>query len=563
MTTEFRVLLWKEWHERKWQLASCTAWILCCVIYVVSYESVHTYRTPVSRFYAACLLYGLFAPVILAMRTSLGEVTQKTLRFSAVLPVSLRRIAWVRLGGAIVVMVAPIILGTILMSIVLGAHVLEEVPPRPQLNSPWLTDRAPASLSRLEAVGFLWKMTSVSVAQACELLIIISVIGARRRAEAHVGFLGAVVAFAWILPWGLRIEFEEMGGPLWGEWCGAILPQSLAICLSYSDANGGSFEDLLVARAFWGPLGLNLLVLAGLGALFARRYGGQATMSPEAGPSRFRWQVPAVMSRLPIRWPGRGFALAWLDMRQSLPLALAGLALACLMTIVTLMIEHAGWANATFAQSVAGNLPGSTWFVATMWATVVGSGLFAAELHPGLGHFWRSRPISPSIWFCVKFLIGLVAVLGVLDGVTILVSWNSQYAVSPNRMSHAYVACMPVLHATMYALAVLGVCWLRKPVFGAMAGVLTFFLVTLALELIPGTRQLDPLAVYNDLVQAERQGVFNLADHSYPFVYGTMLAMSVIAAALAIPAVLKPEPALAVFRRWRTEVGSPATKPGG
>ena len=551
MSSEFRALLWKEWHERKVQLALSTAGILCCVIYVVSYEAVHTYRTPVSRFYAACLLYGLFTAVILAMRTSLGEVTQKTLGFSAVLPVSLRHIAWVRLGGAIVVMAGPIILGTVLLSVVLGANLLEEVPPRPQLASPHLTERAAPSLSGLEAVGFLWKMVTLVVAQACELLLIVTVIGARRRTEAHVGFLGALVAFAWTLPWGLRITLEEMGNPLWGDWCGAILPQSLAICLSYGDLDGGSYQDLLVARTVGGPLALNLLVLAGLGALFVRRYGAHATVAAGTDSARFRWQLPAVMSRLPIRWPGRVAALAWLDLRQSLPLALAGLALACLMTVVGLMFESSGHSEATIAQAVAGNLPGSTWFVATLWATVVGSGLFAAELQPGLGHFWRSRPIHPSIWFCVKFLIGLAAVVGVLDGVTIFASWNSPYVEGANRMSRSYVACMPVLHATMYALAVLGVCWLRKPVFGAMAGVLTFFIVSLALESIPGARHLDPITVYNELVQAERGGVFNLADHGYPFVYGTMAAMSLIAAALAVPAVLRSESAVAVFRRSR------------
>jgi hypothetical protein len=264
-----------------------------------------------------------------------------------------------------------------------------------------------------------------------------------------------------------------------------------------------------------------------------------------------------------MRWPGRIAALAWQDARQSLPLALAGLALAGLMTLVNILIDSSDGSDAGIAQAVAGNLPGSTWIVATLWATVVGSGIFAAELQPGLGHFWRSRPISPAVWFGIKFLIGLVAVVGVLDGVTILLSWDSLYAAGPNRMSRSYVACMPVLHATMYALAVLGVCWLRKPVLGAMAGVLTFFVVTLAFELIPATRQLEPIAVYNALVQAERQGVFNLADHGYPFVYGTMAVMSLAAAALAIPAILSPEPVLDVFRRSRLYVDDRATKPGG
>jgi hypothetical protein len=150
----------------------------------------------------------------------------------------------------------------------------------------------------------------------------------------------------------------------------------------------------------------------------------------------------------------------------------------------------------------------------------------------------------------VKFVVGLVAVLGVLDGITIWVSWNSPFGSGPNKMSWSYVACMPLLHATIYAITVLGVCWLRRPVVGALAGLIAHTLAITLLGALPNAGQFEPIAVYNGLFQAERTGqAINLWNHNYPVVYGTLATMAIAAAILAFPAVLKPDPAVPLFAR--------------
>src|SRR5947209_1837041 len=74
------------------------------------------------------------------------------------------------------------------------------------------------------------------------------------------------------------------------------------------------------------------------------------------------------------------------------------------------------------------HLPHSVFFVGMLWAVVVGSSLYSADLGSGLGSFWRSRAISPGLWFWSKFVIGLVAVVGVLDGVTpSLLEFSTRY----------------------------------------------------------------------------------------------------------------------------------------
>jgi hypothetical protein len=71
-------------------------------------------------------------------------------------------------------------------------------------------------------------------------------------------------------------------------------------------------------------------------------------------------------------------------------------------------------------------------------------------------------------------------------------------------MSHSYIACMPLLHALCYTLAVLGVCWLRCPAIAGFGAVFHFVLATFAFEAIPGLAQFEPVSVYNALYFDER-----------------------------------------------------------
>ncbi|HET6328307.1 MAG TPA: hypothetical protein VFG04_26735 [Planctomycetaceae bacterium] len=537
MSPQIRSLAWKEWRERRASLALATAWIVCGATYAIAYETVFHIRGPVSSLYVTCLLYGLFVAVFLAMRTSLGERTEGTLDFSSALPVTLRQAAGIRLAGAIITLAGPIFLGAALLSIVLLTGAIEQSPARPPHDPNYLDFTNRASLSRMEAIGFTWKCASIAAAQGIELLLILAVIGARRRSEAHVGFIGAIVGFGWFVATGVR----DSGFGSRIDWLGAVLPQTLVIAWGYSTAEG-HYSDLEFASRVWGPLCLNLLTLVGLSAWFTRRYAA-AFLSARPPSSWKIWRPPALLSRLPLRWPGRVAALISFDLRQSVPLALAGLALAFFMAVAQLFISwgpvSALQQDASVTAIACGRLPGSIWIVALLWSAVVGSGIFGAELQPGLGNFWRSRPISASSWFWVKFAVGLIAVLAVLDGTTIVVSWNSPYASGPDRMSWSYVTCMPLLHAMMYSLAVFGACKLRRPVLGAMCAVVPFFLLSFVLETFPTTQAFDPSHVYNSLFWAETAspGVFDLSGHHYPLVYGAVALVSGLTAFSAFRAI--------------------------
>lgn len=426
MFPQLRSLIWKEWHERKWWLALGAAWIVLGVVHAIWYETAHRFHAPVASYYTICMLYGLFAAVFLAMRTSLGEVTQKTLGFSSSLPVSLRRLAWVRLGGAVASLAGPIVLGALLMWVVLGMHLVEQAPARNPDRSFYVPLSQRPLLSALEAAELVWRVAMITVASSVQLLLILSIIGARRRAESRVGFIGACMAFVWFL---LHFFVSEFRNDLAADrtavfLCSMVFPQSLAVNYGYGSTDG-SWGDICLGRSVPLSLAANLLVLMALAAWFARRYGTRLITSGDANPAWHRWRLPAILSRLPIRWPRRMAALVWLDLRQAVPMCVAGLVLACLM--VTLEVVSNSGVNSSLPLRIAGRLSEGTWVVATLWGAVVGSGVFASEFEPRLEQFWRSRPISPCAWYWVKFLTGLTAVLAVLDLVTILVSWNSQY----------------------------------------------------------------------------------------------------------------------------------------
>jgi ABC-type transport system involved in multi-copper enzyme maturation permease subunit len=538
MPPQTRALVWKEWRERRASLCLATAWIICGLVYTIVYEVATGIRGSVSRYYSICMIFGLFTPVFLAMRTALGERTAGTTGFSASLPASLRQMAAIRLLGALVTLAGPILLGAIVLSVVVLTGALEQSGFRMPSGANYLDFQKRFALSRWQAFGMTWRCATISVASASELLLILCVIGARRRSEAQVGFLGAVLGFAWILPTSLLNTFSESSYKTAVNWLGGLLPQSLVLPHSYSMMEG-SYDDIEFAGFIWDPLCLNLLALAGLSVWFTHRFAGAVPWTAER-KTRFPWRLPPLLSRLPLRLPGRAAALVWLDLRQSVPLAVAGLALAFVFSFAQVCLKQhdpalsSPYGDPNAMTVAAGELPGTTWVLATLWSAVVAAGIFGAELQPGLANFWRSRPISPSGWFWTKFTIGLVATLTVLDGVTIAVSWNSPYAGGASRMSWTYVACMPLLHALFYALTVFAVCSLRRPVLAVMCATLGIFFLSMILEtLSTRERGFDPIFVYNNLFLAEKyvpEHPLDFTAHNYPAVYGSIAVLIVLAA---------------------------------
>jgi hypothetical protein len=379
------------------------------------------------------------------------------------------------------------------------------------------------------ALEQLGSVAMIAILGGIELLLVLSLAGSWLRSKSQVGLLGAVAGLGSLIAAGLLWYGERK--PHLQLAYGALLPQSLAIQWGYGAENGGSYTDHELAHHRWWAMSLAVPLLAVLAALFVSQYGRVQRFESRIGTRR-RWLAfPAIWSHLPMRLPGRWSAMMWLELRQSLPLAGFGLLFAVLIALASVLIEPQGGSSLTDAARA--EMPHTAAFVGMLWAAVVGSGLYAAELGEELGSFWRSRPISPAMWFWCKFFVGLAAVLLVLDGVTILVAWHSPRDTMTTGMSWAYVACFPIIHALMYSLAVLGTCWLRKPVIGGFLAILGFSVLTITIASFPQTLQLEPITIYNQLLSAERSGLGDFTQHGYPLMYGILASSTLVFAWLA------------------------------
>lgn len=535
-------LLWKQWRENRGYLVVFIAWMALAVCYTIGYELGHRYRAVVGSFSTSASLYTYIAAIVLAMRTSRGEQTDGTILFSASLPISMRRVGAVRIIAAVVTLAIPILIAASMLSIALASGLVEQAEPRHGVGSYMrLPDRDAASL--LTSLEQLWSVTGIAVFGGVELLLVLSLMGCWLRSQSQIGLLGAVLVLGLTIAVGVFWLGDP--NPYAQLIYGVFVPQSLVIHWGYGDQHGG-YTDHELAQYRWMALGLAVFCLAMIGRFFVTQYGALEKPSIPWKQWRFRPAIPPVLSHIPMRFPNRLIALVWLELRQAIPLAVFGLLLATLVTVASVLMESGdGYA---FSTSMLTGLPHSMFFVGTLWAVVVGSALYSTDLDSGLGSFWRSRSIPPGMWFWSKFIVGLVAVLGVLDGVTIIVSWNAPRESMTSGMSWAYVGCFPVVHTLMYALAVLGTCWLRRSVIGGILAILGYAVFTIAITAFPTTNRLEPINIYNALLSAERAGKVDFAQHGYPLVYG-VLALSSLMIALFASRLAKP---LQPTFRWFT-----------
>jgi len=525
-------LIWKQWQESKIHFWIFSAWMVLAVCYVIAYELGHHYRAAIGSFSSLAMLYTFVAAIVLASRASQGEQTKGTLTFTKSLPVSIRSVATVRIIGAIVTLAIPILVASFILAASFALGLIEQAEPLVSVNEGVQNytqmhlrsaGSLPATLEQLASV------TAIAIMGGVELLLILSLCGCWLRSQAQVGFLGAVMALGSVIAAGL-LWFGTIRWHLGQMMYGAVIPQSLVIQWGYGDATGG-YTDHELAKYRWLSLGIAVPLLTLVARCYVRQYGRSVSVDRQAQRWKVRFAAASILSRIAMPLPTRRVALVWLELRQSIPLAFYGLLFAILITIASQISEPG--VRDDFVTSLRSELPHSVFFVGMLWAVVVGSSLYSSDLDSSLGDFRRTRPISHAMWFWNKFIIGLAAVLLVLDGVTILVSWSAPKTDMTSGMSFAYIACFPIIHAFMYSLAVLGTCLFRQPLIGGVFAILSYAIATMAISSFPGTMQLEPVNIYNSLLSAERAGSVDFTRHVYPIVYGVLTASAVACSILA------------------------------
>lgn len=529
MGSQLSMLLWKEWRERRSQFLVCLLWMVGGVVYNIVYEWFGEFRAPVAGFYGTGLLFGLFMPIFVAMRTSLGETTDRTRAFTSALPISGRRRGWIRLAGGAAVLIVPILSAAAIVSLCLALGWIEQASPRPPSGPYYVSLPDRERLSAQAAVALVWQVAAVAVCSATGLYVLLSLLGSELRAEAHAGFAGAAVAILWFLGGFLEVVLEENGLP----GANAIVPQGTIVCYSYGNERG-QYGDLMISSAILGPLLVNAILQLALAMWFVRRYSRRL---PSRASEAVRKTPPRVWRPWSVALPTRSIALIWLTLRQSVPMCLPGLLIACLMTPMEMgdVFGQCGGVLERFADS----LPSSMWVIGLLWSVVVGAGLFSAEIDWRVGEFWRTRPIPFWRFFSAKFFVGLLAVLLVLDATTIAVSWNSPNWGDYHSMNWPYIACIVPLHAVMFAMAAAWTCVLRRPAVGGMVAIVCFAMLQFAMDWSQAARCLDPIEVYNHLASRTPSATepIDFTAHGYPLLaaaMGAVLLGSIVVGGLAL-----------------------------
>lgn len=516
-------LAWKSWRENQTYLALSILASLLLTAHVIAYECLHQLHAFVGHFSQMASALAILTAILMAMRTAKAEQADRTLGFSSTLPVSMRTQALVRIVGAILIIAIPIVLSAAILSTATSCGLIDQVLPRTTENYVSLLKRNIAPLET--TLHQLWSAAAIQIASGLQLLIILCVASYWLKTQSQIGFLGPVAALASIFidsPWMLNTteQFAEattLGGkavPYAIACLGSFAPGSQVIHWGYG-LEKSSYADQQFLPLWHYSLAVFVVWLSLGVILFIRGYGRQIRVAPV---KKSWWQKMGSM------FPGVSYSfqfqtssasLLWLEMRKSIPMALLGLLLAVLLACV----------DSSEARTLAGRLPHTIWIIGFLWSAIVGTGVFSAELDTHLGNFWRSRPIDLKQWFAIKFVVGMLAVVLVLDGVAIFFGWTlprEEFNIHIYGMGWAYVFCTPITHIFIYTLSVLVTCWTRKPVIGGVVSLIAFSLIGMILNFLPATTQLDPTTIYNNLLSAEGEGKFNLSQHGFPITYGAM-----------------------------------------
>lgn len=522
-----RQLLWKQWRENRLHLWCFTAWMALVVVYAVAYEKTHHFRMVAGSLLSWGLFYTWFGSVILAVHAGRNGSADPTNRFTAQLPVSARVYGAIRLLGAVLTLVVPLVLATLTLSLAMGLGWVEQA----ELREAFQGAKSVALESRTTlptsgALASLWTIAGIVLAMGVELLLLMLLIGSRLRSQALIGLMGGALGLVMLLVSGIFWDRGSHGSGVL-RLVGVLLPESLAAPAGYKNEQG-SYTDPILLPNPGQQLAGSVVTLVGLGIWVVLTFSLDRRFE-----SRRRWgwgSIPGMrwFSRVTFIPRSRFQSLLWAELRQSLPLGLLGVGVVGLATVFLMLGDGLGSLDRIGSRFLSA-MPHADFAIASLWSAVVGASLFSAELEPGLGTFWRSRPISPSQWFWIKFSLGLAAVLVVVDGSTSILCWRAPREGMTGGMSWAFLACMPILHGLIYALAVYGTCRLRRPVLGGVVAVGLFLVLSVTLDLIsPRTFRLEPLDIYNSLLAVERMRGPGVTLREYFTVYGGFVVLATV-----------------------------------
>ncbi len=438
MSNIWLTLVWKEWHEHKWRLLSLTA-IVLCVFLAGAFDEWETVASAVS---ITAVGYALLVPCFLGMVVCSHEHSQGTIAFVAAQPVPMWKVATVRLFAGIALLLCPLLVVGLCGQLIHGLV--------PQIGSTgfFTTDGGLPSL--WQGVGFGGLM-------GLNLYAWIVAVVVNQRTELRAGLIGLVVTAILVTlgMWGLS-TWDNL--PPGTSLVGLIAVMSGPLCgVAWADMVHQSRGALIWPSAIW--QGLVIVVLSGL---MVARYGQSEPLMKRLSTWRTSRASLGELPRSPFASPAR--ALLWMQWRQSVPVCLAGTVLMGLIVVTTSSY------NRGFDP---GLLAGLLMFSVVLAASLMlGTVAFVNDLEPKLYTFWRSRPISSSGWFWLRYVAGLFAI-----GVFFVLPILAVAAVTTDAQATGFLLLLPLLSLVVYSLGAFCACTVRHPVYSVILAACAALLV--------------------------------------------------------------------------------------
>ncbi|MEM9353778.1 MAG: hypothetical protein AAGA92_12255 [Planctomycetota bacterium] len=472
-------LFWKEWRERRWELASLAA-ILAAVPLAVAFDDPRSVSFAIE---ATLFPYIVIASFFLGSSVAAGEETRSTAGFLRALPAPGWQPALVKLVLAVTAAAVPILL--VAGGVSLFSTYWEWIHPGDTNGLLGSTGASP-----------FWDgptgVTLAPILGALSLIIWAAAWGVGRKGEVEAGAWAVAAIMGAAVTAGVVVDALKGGGQQ---------PESLAALAVTSAAPAGVvfslaavFErfDNLSTVANVSRLGIVALCAVASHGLLIRRFLQRFAVNTPDG----RKIAAASQESSAVPWLGSPrkspmAAILWKQVRETLPVCAIGLSVFLVFGVVlSLKQSHRPFVE-MFSDFVTTFGP----VVGVLVAIVAGIGSFLDDLSPGLHTFWRSRPVRVDQWYWTKFFAGLGVPLVVMVAVTGGAVLLQQLPISGGRRLEFWGIDSPLFWSSMlqtmtYCGAVAAVCLVRRPlyaaVFASSAWVLVYLLVA-TWEVIPYT----------------------------------------------------------------------------
>lgn len=440
MRTIWQSLLWKEWREHQWKLAALTSIVLATAAYI------HFWEGAMALAPMAAILFCIVLPgaMFVAMGVAAGERSGGTMDFVRALPVGHGRVAAIKLFIGAVTCAVPAIT---LMAVELGVRHFASGGG----EASFAAERPTAASDDLLPWQFA-ATCSLAAGAAVSVFVWSAAAGVRQPTELRAGLAAVLFVPGWLL------IFQFMNVWARTEWANS--PWLYVVGPLAAATPGAGLLLLSIDVPAWQVVVPQLLSLGAAAAWTVSHYG-RVTAAEDRSPApqaiQHLMDRPARSRHFRSQWA----ALAWKQLRESLPFLLAGVAATIGFTLLFSVNMALNRRASLRADETVELLMAVTGLVGVPLALIVGVGNFVPELRPGLWTFWRSRPIAVEQWFASKFLTGAGMLLCLHLPVL-------AFRTAAGLPTVGYVATMPLVHLLSFSIAVCIACVVRKEIYAAI-----------------------------------------------------------------------------------------------